>query len=915
MDVPLMPALSRLWALGLLLTLSFVQLWQFVAYQRTEAYRSKESFPPTFVNYPYPSVNHTIQKDLAKQFERAQRFLATLLVCVYGVGFASIIYAYRVSIDDYPLFSVVIDSFYCLAHVSIWMWFTFRRYSSRSASHDDSCLWLFNTFPKTNAFLGLWLQRTALEACAGLLLVASAASRQEASDRLRPRQTVAWGLACSAFLVSGYALLWAIRYHVRYGIPLIQPSLVRAIAQLPAPAQQLGQRHTSIRPLTTAFHLKRWPCMGPAFGLVSTNHCHVQRIAELEQRRRAVYEIVMFHFYGEGLKLITDPVQQHPFETHRELPVIVDELQFLRVGFATLTLASQFWWPVALNALWAIMPALIEQGRTYLSDEFKRQLTVNTAYLVSYIGLVVTPSVLQSVLILILVAHVQETFKTRITHRIYTTIFATVFDGDYKADFRSMLSYGFSSLNRKLKQLICQTTPELVKGLITLMGQYLVLASTLKLEMGLLIMVFGTYVAVTFLYTRLAEDQFSLAQSMAHLDAQSVISSRAYYIADFKRHGSLAFEFMNMNAGLWHCEGMKSQRAGVPLAFACRVGEALLFIPWAVICLGKFHAGSISHAECLVAIAVYRDIIRCLYENALGLYRNFQFSIFLLQFTHELKANQDRLASHVLAPNFQVTQGEVVFHHVSYSANAIPILADLNFTIPAGKVTAIVGRTGSGKSTLVKLITRMIEPTDGHIQIDGQGIQHADPQRLRSQIALVSQVKQLFSRSVYFNIAYGQIGSGALAPMDHVVAVSKTCQLYDKVMADPKGFDYELKRNGTTLSGGERQKCTIARALVKDAPIVLFDEATSALDSETEILVMEAIKKSTQTKTVVIVAHRLSTILEADQIIVLDQGKLHEQGSHQELLAQRGIYWEMWQKCGAYDRVEDDHVEVRKDGT
>ncbi|KAJ1972314.1 hypothetical protein H4R35_004747, partial [Dimargaris xerosporica] len=102
-----------------------------------------------------------------------------------------------------------------------------------------------------------------------------------------------------------------------------------------------------------------------------------------------------------------------------------------------------------------------------------------------------------------------------------------------------------------------------------------------------------------------------------------------------------------------------------------------------------------------------------------------------------------------------------------------------------------------------------------------------------------------------------------------------------------------------------KQKCTIARALVKDAPIVLFDEATSALDSETEILVMEAIKKSTQTKTVVIVAHRLSTILEADQIIVLDQGKLHEQGGHQELLAQRGIYWEMWQKCGAYDHAED----------
>ncbi|KAJ1968129.1 hypothetical protein H4R35_006513, partial [Dimargaris xerosporica] len=174
MDGPLFPAWCLVWALGLMQVLSIVQLWRFIAYQRTEAYRSKKLFPPTFANYPYPSINRSVQGNAAKQFERTQRLLIALLISVYMVGFAFYVYTYRVSADNYPLLSIISDSSYCLIHIGIWLWFTFRRYSSRSASHDDSRLWLFNMAPKTNAFVDLWLRRTALETCTSLLLAASA---------------------------------------------------------------------------------------------------------------------------------------------------------------------------------------------------------------------------------------------------------------------------------------------------------------------------------------------------------------------------------------------------------------------------------------------------------------------------------------------------------------------------------------------------------------------------------------------------------------------------------------------------------------------------------------------------------------------------------------------------------------------
>lgn len=236
-------------------------------------------------------------------------------------------------------------------------------------------------------------------------------------------------------------------------------------------------------------------------------------------------------------------------------------------------------------------------------------------------------------------------------------------------------------------------------------------------------------------------------------------------------------------------------------------------------------------------------------------------------------------------------QGEVRFNNVQFAYEpGKPVLHDFSLTVPAGKTVALVGRSGSGKTTLVNLLPRFYDAQAGEILIDGLPIQSYDLRNLRRQIATVGQKVTLFNDTVANNIAYGVFRD---MPRERVVEAAKMAFADEFIQRMPQGYDTPVGQDGTQLSGGQRQRLAIARALVKDAPILILDEATSALDNESEHYIQAALERVMQNRTTLIIAHRLSTIEQADWIVVMDQGRIAEQGRHAELLAANGLYAQM----------------------
>jgi ATP-binding cassette subfamily B protein len=226
----------------------------------------------------------------------------------------------------------------------------------------------------------------------------------------------------------------------------------------------------------------------------------------------------------------------------------------------------------------------------------------------------------------------------------------------------------------------------------------------------------------------------------------------------------------------------------------------------------------------------------------------------------------------------------VTFH---YGQHAEPLYRDLTVRIAAGEKVGLVGRSGSGKTTFVKLVQRLYDVTGGRILIDGQDISHATQASLRAQIAIVQQEPLLFHRSLAENIAYGRPGAG----MAEIEAAARLANAHDFIKRLSNGYGTLVGERGVKLSGGERQRIALARAFLADAPVMILDEATSSLDSESEALIQEAMDRLMVGRTTIVVAHRLSTVRAMDRILVFDRGKVAEEGSHGDLVRREsGIY-------------------------
>ena len=224
--------------------------------------------------------------------------------------------------------------------------------------------------------------------------------------------------------------------------------------------------------------------------------------------------------------------------------------------------------------------------------------------------------------------------------------------------------------------------------------------------------------------------------------------------------------------------------------------------------------------------------------------------------------------------------------HVSFGYGSREVLHDVTFTAPQGTTTAIVGPSGSGKSTICNLVARFYDADRGAVSVGGHDVKEFTCESLLRNISMVFQNVYLFHDSVENNIRFGR----PEATHEQVVAAAKRACCHDFILSLPEGYDTIIGEGGSTLSGGEKQRISIARAILKDAPIIILDEATSSVDPENEQALLSAIQELTKDKTLISIAHRLSTVRNADQIIVIDQGRVVQQGKHNELLQKDGIY-------------------------
>jgi ATP-binding cassette subfamily B protein len=260
----------------------------------------------------------------------------------------------------------------------------------------------------------------------------------------------------------------------------------------------------------------------------------------------------------------------------------------------------------------------------------------------------------------------------------------------------------------------------------------------------------------------------------------------------------------------------------------------------------------------------------------------------------EILSEEPEIQDRKDAPKLKVPAGAVSFNNVVFqysdARSTKKLLDDFNLDIPAGQKIGLVGHSGGGKTTITKLILRLMDIQGGSISIDGQNIAEITQESLRQSIAYVPQEPLLFHRTVAQNISYGMPG----ATQEQIEQSAKLAYAHGFIQTLPDGYNTIVGERGVKLSGGQRQRVAIARAILKDAPILVLDEATSALDSESEVLIQKALQKLMKTKTSIVIAHRLSTVQKMDHIVVVDNGKITEEGAHADLLKKDGVYAKLW---------------------
>ncbi len=359
-----------------------------------------------------------------------------------------------------------------------------------------------------------------------------------------------------------------------------------------------------------------------------------------------------------------------------------------------------------------------------------------------------------------------------------------------------------------------------------------------------------------------------------------------------KYFGNERYEAKRYDSSLaeWENAALKSQRS---LGFlnAAQAGTIAIGVTLMVMRAAKGVAsGSLTLGDLVMVNAYLLQMFQPL--GFLGvMYRQIKESVTDVERMFTLLHRPREIQDAPGASELTVREGKVEFEHVSFSYNADrPILHDVSFTIQGGKTVAAVGASGAGKSTLARLLFRFYDVNEGCIKIDGKDIRSITQDSLRSSIGVVPQDTVLFNDSIYYNIAYGRPD----ATRDEVIDAARAAHILGFIESLPKGWDTVVGERGLKLSGGEKQRVAIARTLLKNPSILILDEATSALDTKTEKAIQAELMEISRDRTSLIIAHRLSTVIDADEILVFDAGRIVERGRHAELLSKNGAYALMW---------------------
>lgn len=418
----------------------------------------------------------------------------------------------------------------------------------------------------------------------------------------------------------------------------------------------------------------------------------------------------------------------------------------------------------------------------------------------------------------------------------------------------------------------------------------------------------ASYVLFTLFVT---EKRMVYRRSMNDLDSKAnskAIDALINY-ETVKYFGNEAYELdrYDTNLGKWVDSAVKNQ---VSLNFL-NMGQGVIITVGITLLLWLSAEGVVNKTMSVGDVVLVSAYLTQLYAplNFLGfVYREIKHALADMERMFGLMEQGQEVADRADAKPLQTSQAAIAFRHVDfgYESNR-QILFDVNFVIPAGKTLAVVGSSGAGKSTLSRLLFRFYDVNAGAITINGVDIRDMTQSSLRHHIGIVPQDTVLFNDSILYNIAYGN----PEATQDEIFQAAKAASIHDFVMNLPEGYQTQVGERGLKLSGGEKQRVAIARTLLKNPPILILDEATSALDTRTERAIQEELRQIAKDRTTLIIAHRLSTIVDADEIIVLDHGKVLEQGSHWDLVAKGGRYAQMWalQQAG-----QDDAVDKINDG-
>jgi len=558
-------------------------------------------------------------------------------------------------------------------------------------------------------------------------------------------------------------------------------------------------------------------------------------------------------------------------------------------------------WRVLLAMLFLVSSKIASMGIPLVLKELIDDMTVAASspgtLLVIPVGLLVAYGSLR--LASTLFSELRELMFSRVTQRAVRTVALRVFRHLHALSLRFHLDRQTGGMTRDIER----GTRSIMSLVMFTLFNILPTAVEIVLVLGYLLLNYDIWFSVIaaaalllyFIYTVAVTDwRTHFRRTMNDLDSKAhtkAIDSLINY-ETVKYFGNEGHEAKNYDDGLrgYEAAALKSQMALSLL----NTGQSVIVAAAVSMILWRATLGVADGSMTLGDLVLVNAFMIQLYIplNYLGvIYREIKQSLADMERLFALLGEDLEVVDAPNASPLEVNGAEVRFSHVDFSYEpSRQILFNVDFTIPAGTTTAVVGHSGSGKSTLSRLLFRFYDVGAGSITIDGQNIRDVTQESLRREIGIVPQDTVLFNDTIWYNIAYGKPG----ASDDEVVAAAKTAYIHDFIESLPQGYDTVVGERGLKLSGGEKQRVAIARTVLKNPAILVFDEATSALDSHSEQAIQEQLKEIARDRTTLVIAHRLSTVADAHQILVLDGGRIIESGAHPELLAAGGAYARMW---------------------